>query len=137
MAIFDNMDGLENKYLQKVNLEALQKETGMSLPELAKLAEIGPKVIYKWAYMHKDSSRPTYNALVKLIEKGASVETLFGVEYKGSVKPPVLGGQLPPELANNPEFAVGLDQALKDSEAKIAARVKNEILDTLKSKGLL
>ena len=76
------MDGLDNKYLQKVNLEALQKETGMNLVELAKLAEIGPKVIYKWAYMHKDSSRPSYNAIVRLLEKGASVETLFGVEYR-------------------------------------------------------
>jgi hypothetical protein len=76
------MDGLENKYLRKVNLRALQKETGMNLVELAELAEIGPKVIYKWAYMHKDSSRPSYNALVKLFERGASVETLFGVEYK-------------------------------------------------------
>jgi hypothetical protein len=132
MAIFDNMDGLENKYLQKVNLEALQKETGMSLPELAKLAEIGPKVIYKWAYMHKDSSRPTYNALVKLIEKGASVETLFGVEYKGPVKPPVIGGQLPPELANNPEFAAGQQRALKDIESKIEARITAK----LKAKGI-
>lgn len=132
MAIFDNMDGLENKYLQKVNLEALQKETGMSLPELAKLAEIGPKVIYKWAYMHKDSSRPTYNALVKLIEKGASVETLFGVEYKGPVKPPVLGGPLPPEIANDTDFLAGQNQALKDIEAKIEARITAK----LKAKGI-
>ena len=86
LAIFDNMDGLENKYLQKVNLDALQEETGMNLAELAKLAEIGPKVIYKWAYMHKDSSRPSYNALVKLFERGATVETLFGVEYKKGSK---------------------------------------------------
>lgn len=74
------MDGLDNKYLQKVNLEALQKETGMNLVELAKLAEIGPKVIYKWAYMHKDSSRPSYNAIVRLLERGATTKTLFGIE---------------------------------------------------------
>lgn len=80
------MDGLENKYLQKVNLNEFQKETGMTLTELAELAEIGPKVIYKWQYMHKDSSRPSYNALVKLFEHGASVETLFGVEYNRNPK---------------------------------------------------
>ena len=90
------MDESENKYLQKVNLEALQKETGMTLAELANLAKIGPKVIYKWRYMHKDSSRPDYNAIVRLFEKGASVETLFGVEYKKS------------HLPYNPEFQEGV-----------------------------
>lgn len=80
------MEESENKYLQKVNLKVLQKETGMNLEELAKLAGIGPKVIYKWAYLHKDSSRPDYNTFVRLFEAGASVETLFGVEYKAGVK---------------------------------------------------
>lgn len=121
------MDGLDNKYLQKVNLEALQKETGMTLAELAKLAEIGPKVIYKWRYMHKDSSRPDYNALVRLFQHGATVETLFGVEYKGK---PAL--QLPPEIANDPDFIAGRNQALKDIENKIEAR----ITEKLKAKGI-
>lgn len=121
------MDGLDNKYLQKVNLEALQKETGMTLAELAKLAEIGPKVIYKWRYMHKDSSRPDYNALVRLFQHGATVETLFGVEYKGK---PAL--QLPPEIANDPDFLAGQNQALKDIEAKIEARITAK----LKAKGI-
>lgn len=33
------MDDVENKFLQKVNLDLLQKETGMDLKELASLAE--------------------------------------------------------------------------------------------------
>lgn len=78
------MDETENKFLQKVDLDALQKETGMDLKELASLAGIGPKVIYKWSYMHKDSSRPDYNAIVRLLERGATVETLFGVAYRKS-----------------------------------------------------
>lgn len=82
LVIFSDMDEMENKFLQKVDLDALQKETGMDLKELASLAGIGPKVIYKWAYMHKDSSRPDYNAIVRLIERGATVETLFGVAYR-------------------------------------------------------
>lgn len=132
MANFVYMDGLDNKYLQKVNLKALQKETGMTLAELAELAQIGPKVIYKWSYMHKDSSRPDYNAIVRLFQKGATVETLFGVDYKGPVKPPVLGGSLPPEIANDPEHAAGMEWGLKDIEAKIEARV----LAKLKAKGI-
>lgn len=82
LVIFSYMDETENKFLQKVDLDALQKETGMDLKELASLAGIGPNVIYKWAYMHKDSSRPDYNAIVRLIERGATVETLFGVAYR-------------------------------------------------------
>lgn len=82
------MDGLDNKYLQKVNLEALQKETGLTLAEIAELANIGPKVVYKWRYLHKDGSRPDYNTIVRLLLKGATVETLFGVEYKKPPPPP-------------------------------------------------
>jgi hypothetical protein len=54
--------------------------------------------------------------------------TLFGVESKSFV---------PPEFANDPEHAAGINQGLKDIEAKIAARVKNEILDDLRSKGII
>ena len=112
------MDGLDNKYLQKVNLKALQKETGMTLAELAELAQIGPKVIYKWSYMHKDSSRPDYNAIVRLFQKGATVETLFGVDYKGPVKPPVLDESIPPKLDKihidyqDPKFQELVEKAL-------------------------
>ena len=118
MANFVYMDGLDNKYLQKVNLKALQKETGMTLAELAELAQIGPKVIYKWSYMHKDSSRPDYNAIVRLFQKGATVETLFGVDYKGPVKPPVLDESIPPKLDKihidyqDPKFQELVEKAL-------------------------
>ena len=72
MAIFRCMSESENKYLQKVNLEALQKETGLDMKGLADLAGIGPKVVYKWAYLHKDSSRPDYNAIVRLLSAHAA-----------------------------------------------------------------
>ena len=32
------MDDVENKFLQKVNMDSLQKETGMDMKELASLA---------------------------------------------------------------------------------------------------
>ena len=42
-----------------------------------------PKGVYKWAKSQDENgSRPSYNALIKLLEEGASVETLFGVEYR-------------------------------------------------------
>ena len=124
------MDDVENKFLQKVNLDLLQKETGMDLKELASLAGIGPKVIYKWQYMHKDSSRPDYNAVVRLLEKGATVETLFGVEYKGR--------SVPAEVAGNPEFLAGVEHALSDMKARglIREEVEQAIAD-MKAKGQL
>lgn len=78
------MDNAENKFLHAIDLDELKKETGMSLEELAKLAEIGPKVIYKWQYMHKDSSRPSFNAIVRMLQKGATTRTLFGVDTPGT-----------------------------------------------------
>lgn len=134
LAIFEFMDGLDNKFLQKVNLEALQKETGMSLVELAELAKIGPKVIYKWRYMHKDSSRPDYNAIVRLLEKGATVETLFGVDYKPNKLVQNSAPSIPPELSNDPDFQKGLQQSI---DAKVSATVKTELEKILKQKGLL
>lgn len=97
------MGETENKFLQIVDLDALQKETGLSLEELAKLAEIGPKVIYKWRYTHKDSSRPSYNAIVRLLEAGATTKTLFGVDCNN-------GGPKPPDT---PELRAGQQQARK------------------------
>lgn len=117
MAIFNNMDDTENKFLQKVNLDSLQKETGMDLKELASLAGIGPKVIYKWAYMHKDSSRPDYNAVVRLLQKGATMKTLFGVEPK----------------VGNAEFREGMANA---NDPEFNAKVERVVLE-MKSKGQL
>lgn len=124
------MDDLENKFLQKVNLDLLQKETGMDLKELASLAGIGPKVIYKWQYMHKDSSRPDYNAVVRLLEKGATVETLFGVEYRGTA--------IPPEVANDPNFQAGMDKAYADMKARGLIREEVvQVIADMKAKGQL
>lgn len=124
------MDEVENKFLHAVNLDSLQKETGMDLKELANLAGIGPKVIYKWQYMHKDSSRPDYNAVVRLLEKGATVETLFGVQYKGR--------SVPAEISSDPKFMEGVEQALTDMKARgiIREEVEQAIAD-MKAKGQL
>ena len=130
MAIFEYVDGLENKYLQSVNLEALQKETGLTLQQLAALAKVGPKVIYKWRYLHKDGSRPDYNTIIRLLQKGATVETLFGVDYNGPIKN---GFKILPELASKPEFLKGQEEALKDFEERIERRV----IEKLKENGII
>ena len=124
---------MENDFLHKINVDKLSEELKRSVDDIAALAGIKhPKNLGKWAQSKPDGSRPNYNALIKLLQAGATVETLFGVEYKGPVKPPVLGGQLPPELANNPEFAAGQQRALEDIESKIEARITAK----LKAKGI-
>lgn len=111
MAIFSNMDGSDNKFLHNIDLKSLSKETGLSYKEIAELAKIGPKVVYKWHYSHNDSSRPDYNALVRLLQHGATVETLFGVDYKGKSKN---FSNVPKEFFYDPEFQEGLRLVIKD-----------------------
>jgi hypothetical protein len=138
MAIFGYVNETENKYLQKVNLEALQKETGLDMKGLADLAEIGHKVVYKWAYLHKDSSRPDYNAIVRLLQKGATVETLFGVDY-AAIHNLVPANQpaVPSEIARDSEFQEGLQAAMDAKiEAKVDAKVKAVVADMLREYGI-
>ena len=98
--------------------------------------------VYNYKY---GKSKPSYESIEKMLLDGAYISEVFSDSVQDKVimslreclKAPVLNGQLPLELANNPDFLSGQNQTLKDIEAKIAARVKNEILDTLKSKGLL
>lgn len=121
-------------FLHCINLENLKKEVSLDLDGIAKIVSMkNSKGVYKWSkYQFDSGTRPSYNALIKLLKAGATVETLFGVDYKGPVKPPVLGSSLPPEIANDPDFLAGQNQALKDIEAKIEARITAK----LKAKGI-
>jgi len=124
---------VEDDFLHKINVDELSKELNLSVEDIAVLAGIKhSKNLGKWAQSKPDGSRPNYNALIKLLRAGATTKTLFGVDYKGPVKPPVLGGHLPPEIANDPDFIAGQNQALKDIEAKIEARITAK----LKAKGI-
>ena len=104
--------------------------------DAASLIGVSSGLVGMWA---SNKAVPSYEKIVKLIDNGATAEELFGKEcadrlLQNSVGLPL---QLPPEIANDPEHAAGMEQGLKDIEAKIAARVKSEVLDTLKTKGLL
>lgn len=79
-------------------------------------------------------SNPRYDAIIKLIHLGATAEELFGKECADRLLQNSSSGplQLPPELACNPEFIAGQNQALKDIEAKIEARITAK----LKAKGI-
>lgn len=68
--------------MHKINLDDLKKETGLSIEGIGELAQMkNPKGVYNWS---KDQSnhgtRPSYNAIVRLLGKGATPKTLFGVD---------------------------------------------------------
>ena len=71
-------------FLGKVNLNNLKKELGFKKVEdigsFVKLSN--PKNAYNWG-KEKDNhgTRPSYNAIVQMLQNGATVESLFGVEY--------------------------------------------------------
>ena len=75
---------MDKDFLHKIDLDALQKEMNKSLDEIGALVKMkNPKGVYKWSKSQDDyGPRPSYNAIVRLLQGGASVETLFGVEYK-------------------------------------------------------
>lgn len=103
---------MDNEFLHKINLEALKKETNLTPDEIASLSGItDSKNLGKWSQdKAKGGSRPNYNAIVRLIGKGATTKTLFGIEQiqSRSVReiPPYLD-----KILKNPEFIAGLEAA--------------------------
>lgn len=81
----DKQERVSEPLLHKINLDDLKKETGFSTVE-----EIGafvglsnPKGAYNWDKDKEDhGTRPKYNAIIRLLQKGATQKTLFGVEPK-------------------------------------------------------
>ena len=111
--------GMDNEFLHKISLELLKKETNLTSDEIASLSGItDAKNLGKWSQdKERGGSRPNYNALVKLLEKGATTKTLFGVEQH-----PIDGvKEIPPyleKILNHPEFIAGLDAAYKAEAGK-------------------
>ena len=79
---------MENEFLHKINVDAIVKETNLTLDEIARLAGITEaRNLGKWSQdKSKCGSRPNYNAIVRLMEKRATAETLLGVS--SGVTPP-------------------------------------------------
>lgn len=76
-------------YLHKIDVDKLAQELHVDVNGVALLAGIREaRNLGKWAQSKPNGSRPSYNALVKLLRAGATVETLFGVEYKRPSPPP-------------------------------------------------
>lgn len=123
---------MDNDFLHKIDLETLKKEVGLSIEEIGNLAQLkNPKGVYNWSKdKANNGTRPPYNAVIRLLQKGATVETLFGVEYRGR--------SVPAEVAGNPEFLAGVEHVLADKKSRgiIREEVEQAIAD-MKAKGQL
>jgi hypothetical protein len=79
--------------------------------------------------MHKDGSRPDFNAIVKLLQAGATTETLFGV----SSKPQQPASVLPPEFVKaNPEFVEGFREQLMEDFMKKGLVPEEQVKDIVR-----
>lgn len=72
---------MENEFLQKVNLELLKKDMRMTQQQIAELVDLSEKGLYKWTYDKSNGgTRPTYDVVKILLEHGASLKALFGID---------------------------------------------------------
>ena len=106
-----------DKFLHKIDLDALKEETGLTIDDIGELVGIkNHKGVYNWAKNQSEhGTRPSYNALIKLLVAGATVKTLFGVNYsEGKKSYP----NIPPEFLESSEFKEGLYYQLMEGIKK-------------------
>lgn len=72
---------MDNEFLHSINLDLLQSETGLDVHGIANAVGVDPQSVYRWSWpKEKNGNRPKFNAVKILLERGASVKTLFGVD---------------------------------------------------------
>lgn len=70
-------------FIARVNLEALKNELGMSsVEDIGVFLELAnPKGVYNWSKEQDNhGTRPSYNSIVRMMQRGATAKSLFGVE---------------------------------------------------------
>ena len=73
----------EEEFLHVIDVDKILAETGLDIDGLGKLVNLDPQTINRWeCKKSKNGGRPKYNAIIRMLRSGATVETLFGVEYK-------------------------------------------------------
>lgn len=109
---------MEKEFLHKISVPKVLEETGLDIRGLSELIDVDPQSVYRWSWdKAKSGNRPKFNALIKMLEKGATVETLFGVEYKAMHKEYEVHSSTT-DIFNSPEFQEGMLKAINDLKAK-------------------
>ena len=122
----DTDSRIEESFLHEINVDAVLKETGMDLDELCKLINVDNQSVGRWNKpKSKAGNRPKYNAIVRLLQKGATVETLFGVDYAATHQPaPEPAENREPIDYQDPKFLAALEKGM----ALIEERKKQGLL---------
>ena len=119
---------MENDFLHKISIEKLSKDTGLSVEEIAKLAGIAEaRNLGKWAQDKPNGSRPNYNAIVRLLQAGASTETLFGADYAATHQLTPANPSEPdstPIDYQDPKFLAALEKGMALIEARKKQGIK-------------
>ena len=121
----------EEELLHNIDLDALEKETNLSLDEIAALSRIkDPKNLGKWSQGKPNGSRPNYNAIVRLLRAGATTKTLFGVDYAATHQPaPASEPDNSPIDYSDPKFQEGFEKTLAGMKAR--GMIKDEVAKTI------
>ena len=125
----------EEELLHNIDLEALEKETNLSLDEIAALSRIkDPKNLGKWSQGKPNGSRPNYNAIVRLLRAGATTKTLFGVDAAThqSAPEPVSAAPSPEFLKAHPELLEGMREQLVEDLMKKDLVPKDQVKDIVR-----
>lgn len=112
--------------MHKIDLKALQKELGMSAEGIGRFLQMkNPKGIYNWSKEKSPGTRPSYNAIVRLLQKGATVETLFGVDYAATHQPATEPAEnREPIDYQDPKFLETVKKALLEIEERKKQGIK-------------
>lgn len=111
------------EYLHCIDVDKVLLELGLDMNGLCDMLNLDYQTINRWSWTKsKKGNRPTYNAVIRMLQKGASTKTLFGVDAGNIQKPSATDethlSQAIQELLKHPEFVSGMEKALADVEAK-------------------
>ena len=112
---------MKEDFLHQIDLDALKKEVGMNVDEIGALAKLkNSNGVYKWAKTSdNDGTRPSFNAIVRLLRAGATTKTLFGVDYAATHQPaPEPAENREPIDYQDPKFLAALEKGMALIEAR-------------------
>ena len=122
--------------MHDIDVNSLKNELKMEVPDIAKLAEISENGVYKWSWdKSKNGTRPSYNAIVRLLHAGATTKTLFGVDTATTHQPapePVLAASSPEFLKAHPELLEGMREQLVEDLMKKDLIPKDQVKDIVR-----
>jgi len=105
----------KEEFLGKVDFFNLKKELGMkNVEDIGSFVKLSnPKNAYNWDKDKENhGTRPSYNAIVQMLKSGASVESLFGVEYNRMESK--TNDDIDEKAYNSPEFKRGVAKAIEE-----------------------